>query len=72
MRKHDHHNHCSHNNLAYCPICDVVYCRDCGKEWGKRFYGYRWVYPYWEPTTVSTSWGGTADDDQTITVHAHN
>jgi len=34
---HSHHLHygCDHQRLKHCKSCDVVYCRDCGKEWGR-------------------------------------
>jgi hypothetical protein len=35
---HDHHHHCLHFTLGYCAICDVTYCRNCGREWGVRQY----------------------------------
>ncbi len=38
---HNHqHDHCLHEHLKYCDQCDVVYCVNCGQEWGH----YRW-YP---------------------------
>lgn len=32
------HNHgpifgCQHTEVNYCPICHLVYCVTCGKEW---------------------------------------
>ena len=45
MMNHNHehsHEHCSHESLKYCPICDVVYCF-CGKEWRYNFSTYTWT-----------------------------
>lgn len=48
--KHEHHDHCEHGNVKFCSRCDVVYCLDCKKEWGKcnlNHYSYTtWTYPY--------------------------
>ena len=24
---------CKHTDLIYCPNCNIVSCRDCGKKW---------------------------------------
>lgn len=47
------HTHCLHNKLKYCEVCDVVYCEDCGREWG----GYSYSYQPW----VTTDWYTTSD-----------
>ena len=56
-QKHDHkHNHCQHERLAYCAVCDVVYCLDCGREWVKQWvtwtYGTESLQPL-QPTTIT-------------------
>lgn len=51
------HNHC-HHNLKHCEICDVVYCTNCSKEWGRtKLYPYYTYYPNvtWGEITVSSS-----------------
>lgn len=41
---HKHKDCCSHE-LKHCPVCDVVYCDKCGREWGKEIkYIYPWPY----------------------------
>jgi len=41
---HEHHEHCcKHENVKYCVVCKVVYCKGCGKEW--RGNPYNWYYP---------------------------
>ena len=40
------HNECKHEELKYCPICDVVWCVKCHKEWKQYVYTY---YPYMQP-----------------------
>lgn len=32
--KHEEPKACGHKRLKHCPVCEVVYCEDCGKEWG--------------------------------------
>jgi len=54
MSRHDHVAHgCRHDHLGYCAHCDVVYCKDCNKEWGKKEYiywpYYTYTYPYTQP-----------------------
>jgi hypothetical protein len=47
MRKHEH---CCQHELMLCPVCDVVYCKKCGKEWGqKEYYPEYYPYPYINP-----------------------
>lgn len=42
---HDHHwCACNHDNLAYCATCNVVYCKDCKKEWVEKA---TWVTYTW-------------------------
>lgn len=47
---HNHHDgHCAHE-VIHCPVCDVVYCAKCGREWGVK---QSWMYPmYPVPYTV--------------------
>ena len=28
---------CDHLIITYCKVCNVVFCRVCGKEWGEGF-----------------------------------
>lgn len=44
--KHNHfhnHDHCEHD-VAYCSVCDVCYCKKCGREWPARHWWYNWTY----------------------------
>lgn len=50
MNKHEH-KECEHKNLAYCAKCNVVYCKDCGKEWVERGVGCPSTW-----TTPNTGW----------------
>ncbi len=67
MHTHGYHNHCKHD-LSYCDKCDVVYCEECGREWGTKKYSYTYTFdPYiWTyrgiPYTVT--WG---DSGYTLT-----
>lgn len=51
MAKHNHHEHNDHlceTHLGLCKRCDVVYCVQCGKEWGNcklSHYPYTYIYP---------------------------
>ena len=39
------HNHCcKHLNLRYCPVCKVIYCVNCKKEWVEKTI-YTFTYP---------------------------
>lgn len=71
MTKHDHHNCCAHENLAYCKVCDVVYCEDCGREWPSREVC---AYPQWSWTTTSIPFnsGSTVPDAAPIYVGPHD
>ena len=62
---------CKHE-LEYCPNCDVVRCKVCGKKWGEKEYvayplssePYDWRGPYrwyYSPNTGdSPKWNGIA------------
>ena len=39
------HLDCVHD-LCYCEHCDIVYCKKCKREWGKKEYIY---IPYYQP-----------------------
>lgn len=43
---HDHHTGCSHLHMDYCCVCDVAYCRDCGREWVALWKQSTWGYMY--------------------------
>jgi hypothetical protein len=66
------HGECKHD-LKYCPICDVVYCAKCDKEWGGHAHA-RWIwYPYYPysrtvtyPQTVSIPSVWTGDNTTQI------
>lgn len=46
---------CKHKEVIYCPICDKVYCKACGREWGgKEFLPYVPQHSY-RPDTTSAS-----------------
>jgi hypothetical protein len=46
------HEHCEcKHELKHCPVCDVVYCTKCGKEWGKTVYINNYPVTYNPPTT---------------------
>jgi hypothetical protein len=60
------HKHCEcDHELTYCPKCDVVMCKKCGREWGKKTveyvytYNYPWYhnYPQHYYTYPSIQWG---------------
>ncbi|KKM95981.1 hypothetical protein LCGC14_1182790 [marine sediment metagenome] len=54
----EHDNHLCETHLGLCKRCDVVYCVECGKEWGAECtlaHSPWYVYP-----TITT--GGTATD----------
>jgi len=38
MHQHNNMAECKHLGVEYCPKCDVTYCEDCGREWGKTKY----------------------------------
>jgi len=62
---HKHHTHHQHK-LAYCPVCDVVYCEECPQEWRKSpvYITYPYYQPYTSPWVVydSGTTTGTAGD----------
>ncbi len=64
------HDHCDHE-LKYCGTCDLVYCRECKREWG----GHR---HYWPPYYSGTYYVGTGslmlagDTPTTAMVTEHN
>jgi hypothetical protein len=78
MSKHHHHDCCEHEDLAYCKVCKVAYCKDCGKEWRDN-PGYS-LYPHWPNTweTPTVTWGNTcgtlttADTNGTTVTTGHN
>lgn len=58
---HNHGHCCEHNNLGYCKVCLVPYCKDCGKEWKTYNYGYQY-FPYFGNTTT----GGASSIDRKL------
>lgn len=67
---HDHHTckeTCGHENVKFCPVCDVAYCMGCKREWGHcklAHYPYVYTYPqYTHPNWTTT----TAADSTTFT-----
>ena len=64
------HIHCEHSRLAYCRICDVVYCLDCDREWVKPTATITWgssgTY-----TTKDTYTVTTADTNSLSGTHKH-
>ena len=61
------HNHytCVHE-LRHCPICDIVYCTKCGKEW----HTYTITYGVQYPATIS--YYGTGENQSLQEVCKHN
>jgi len=52
------HDHCCNHNLKHCPVCDVVYCDKCKKEWGQNKATPWWIYipqTYYPYTITATS-----------------
>jgi hypothetical protein len=48
------HEHGCQHELVHCPVCDVVYCKKCGKEWGQHQHWY--TYPtIWCPNITAVS-----------------
>jgi hypothetical protein len=74
-----HHCECQHERVKYCPVCRVVYCEDCRREWVERgwnftTYPYTTPYPYWTYTqTVSPSTAelGSTTSADVPTTHTH-
>lgn len=53
------HEHICKHELKHCPVCDVVYCEKCGREWGKesiKWYPYT-TYPNYPTITWSVDTG---------------
>lgn len=48
---HEHPVGCSHSTfLGHCAVCDVVYCRNCNKEWSYHSKpSWRWDSNYTVP-----------------------
>ena len=43
---------CNHHELKHCPVCDVVLCERCGREWGFVASTYTITFPdYPQPHT---------------------
>jgi hypothetical protein len=68
------HSECKHENLKYCPICQVVYCEDCKKEWRDQVYTYPYYYPIYPYTQPYITYKGVGDVPVygTITVCSHS
>lgn len=60
---------CKHKNLAYCPKCKVVWCKDCEKEWPEKEYVYYpWYYGYYTnpcPIKITDTTSNITWDDST-------
>ena len=73
MGKHQHHNCCEHEKMAYCKVCRVVYCASCGKEWRDN---YTYTYPYgtgtWITPTISAGTNVESNGTTGTTVYDHN
>ena len=60
--KHNHCNcNCKHENLKWCPVCNVVYCEKCGEEW-KQESPWTWTYPSGTGTYIGTDTLTTTGD----------
>ena len=58
MTNHEH-KECEHE-MAYCKVCQIPYCKKCGKEWKDNYNYipyYPTIYPYTTPWYTGT--GGT-------------
>jgi hypothetical protein len=40
MVYHNHSHCCLSHELGYCQVCDIVYCKKCGKEWKNTNYSW--------------------------------
>ncbi len=58
MHKHDE---CKHK-IKYCKVCDVAYCKNCFKEWGRTA---SWTYSYTPIDSITWTDSGTAPYDIT-------
>ena len=47
---HEHNNHLCETHLGLCKRCDVVFCNECGKEWGANS-----TYTPYPTTTIAGS-----------------
>jgi hypothetical protein len=65
------HNHmycgCEHD-VVYCKICDVAYCRKCGKEWKSSY----WSIYTGTSGTINTIPKGTWTNTDTNTTPIEN
>jgi hypothetical protein len=58
---HNHcHSSCIHLSLAYCAVCDVAYCKNCGREWGSR-WRFTHLPSTWDTGTWTTSTEGAVE-----------
>lgn len=62
--KHEH-KECSHENLDYCRICKVVYCKDCTQEWVEQKWNWTYTVPNTTIVNVPTMWPIYADENGT-------
>lgn len=52
------HTVCSEHTLKECKTCNMVYCENCGKEWGGTTN--YWSYPIYQiPTWTNKPTAGT-------------
>jgi hypothetical protein len=71
------HNHthqccCKHENVKYCPKCQVTYCLDCGREWFDKCtlnHSYSWYSGTITPITYKYETTCQATADNTICNH---
>ncbi len=64
------HDHCDHE-LKYCGTCDLVYCRECNREWGGHRHYWPWYQEYTTIPLVATAGTGAIDASEKITFHNH-
>lgn len=66
------HDHCKHENMAFCQQCQAAYCKDCTREWKDctfNHFPYQWWYQ--SPTvTTGTDTIGTSSYTATV-LHSH-
>jgi hypothetical protein len=60
---HSHASCCEHE-VAWCRVCDAVYCKKCGVEWRR----YHWTYSY---HSYTYPFYGTAIDGDFSAGHQH-
>ena len=64
----NHEHCCKHENLKYCQVCKLVYCKGCNKEW--RDWGWTYTNPWIHTSpTINPSHTGTITPGSTVTAY---